>query len=121
MIKGDTVSEEQEMSMNEILSSIRQILSDDVPSDAESLDDSMEDIFVLTPAMRYKEGTQTSIQEKMKMVLNKLAEQKAVMPAVEYHQLVINEVRPILTDWMNQHLPTLIENAVNQEIKKLLD
>ena len=115
------MSEEQEMSMNEILSSIRQILSDDTKTESEPLDESMEDIFVLTPAMKYQDKTQVNIQEKLKLVLNKLAEQKDAMNPDEYQNLVINEVRPVLMDWMNQHIPTLVEQAVNQEIKKLLD
>lgn len=115
------MSEDQEMSMNEILSSIRQILSDDTPTDAEPLDDTMEDIFVLTPAMKYHEEDQVNIQEKMKRVLNKLAEQKSSLSETEYKKLVTDEVRPILTDWMNQHVPSLVEKAIDREIKKLLN
>ena len=114
------MSEEQEMSMNEILSSIRQILSDETGTDHETLDDSIEDIFVLTPAMRYHGENPGNIQEKLKLVLNKLAEQKANLSEAEYQKLLTQEVRPILKDWMNQHIPTLIEQAVDQEIKKLL-
>ena len=115
------MSEDQEMSMNEILSSIRQILSDETGTDRETLDDAMEDIFVLTPAMRCHDENQVNIQEKLKLVLNKLAEQKANLPEEEYQKLLTQEVRPVLKDWMNQRIPTLIEQAVDQEIKKLLN
>lgn len=112
--------EEQEMSMNEILSSIRQILSDETQPDNEKLDEEMEDIFVLTPAMRCPDVSQKDLQQKMKLVLNKLAEQKAVLSPQEYQTFVNTEIRPVLTEWMNRMVPTLVQNAVDAEIKKLL-
>jgi len=113
------VAEDQEMSMNEILSSIRQILSDDIQS-TEPLDDTMEDVFVLTSAMKYQENNKPSIQEKLKLVLNKLAEHKANMPASEYQYFIDTEVRPVLKEWLNECVPSLIEKIIDQEIKKLL-
>lgn len=113
--------EEQEMSMNEILSSIRQILSDETTkTESEPLDDELEDVFVLTPSMRYNEPSNQDIQTKMKLVLNKLADQKATMSKSEYQELVVNEVRPILTEWMTEMMPSLVKQAVDQEIKKLI-
>lgn len=115
------MAEDQEMSMNEILASIRQVLSDEIPADTDKLDEEMEDIFVLTPAMRCPDTTAQNIQQKMKLVLNKLAEQKQTLSADEYKNLVNSEIRPLLIDWMNQHMPDLIEQTVDAEIKKLLN
>ena len=114
------MAEEQEMSMNEILSSIRQILSDETQPDNEKLDEEMEDVFVLTPAMRCPDVSTQDIQQKMKLVLNKLAEQKAILSPQEYQTFVNTEIRPVLTEWMNNMVPTLVQNAVDAEIKKLL-
>ena len=114
------MTEDQEMSMNEILASIRQVLSDDTATDTDKLDEEMEDVFVLTPAMRCAEPSPKTIQQKMKLVLNKLAEQKQTLSNDEYHTLVNTEVRPLLIEWMNQRMPTLVEQAVDAEIKKLL-
>ncbi|MBP5344422.1 MAG: DUF2497 domain-containing protein [Alphaproteobacteria bacterium] len=114
------MAEDQEISMNEILSSIRQILSDDTQKNTEPLDDAIEDVFVLTPAMKYQPTNKTNIQDKLKLVLNKLAEHKADMNDSEYRDFVNQEVRPILTTWMSERIPDLLKDAVDQEIKKLL-
>jgi len=108
--------EPQEMSMNEVLSSIRQMLSDG--DTTEPLDDDLEDIFVLTPSMRVSEQAATNIQERMKAVLNKLAEQKGTA-ATDYKEMVRSELKPIVREWLKEQMPTLIEQTVESEIRKL--
>lgn len=115
------VDEPEEMSMNEVLSSIRQMLSGDENSEPEKLDEELEDIFVLTPAMRVSEESATNIQEKMRLALTKLAEQKASKTPEDYQKLVKEELKPILKDWLKEELPALIEQALNNEINKLFD
>ena len=112
-------AEPEEMSMNEVLSSIRQMLSDDNAAEPEKLDEELDDIFVLTPAMRVSEESATNIQEKMRLALTKLAEQKAKKSAEDYQKLVKAELQPILKDWLKEELPSLIEQALNNEINKL--
>ena len=111
-------NEPEEMSMNEVLSSIRQMLSDGGEAETAALD-AEEDVFVLTPAMRVSEESATNIQEKMKAALTKLAEQKGKKSAEDYHALVKAELQPILKDWLKEQMPTLIEQALNNEINKL--
>ena len=110
--------EPEEMSMNEVLSSIRQMLSDGDAAETEPLD-TEEDVFVLTPAMRVSEESAVNIQEKMKLALTKLAEQKGKKSPDEYQALVRAELQPILKDWLKEQMPTLIEQALNNEISKL--
>ena len=109
----------EEMSMNEVLSSIRQILSDGKEEETEPLDNELEDVFVLTPAMRIPEENATDIQEKMKLALTNLAEQKATKSTTEYQALVKEELQPILKEWLQEQLPHLIEQALDEEINKL--
>ena len=66
------VGEPEEMSMNEVLSSIRQMLSDGDETSKEPLDSELEDIFVLTPEMRVDE-VKISLEEKMQRVLQKIS------------------------------------------------
>lgn len=110
--------EREEMSMNEVLSSIRQMLSDGKMEETETLD-AEEDVFVLTPAMRVPEESASNIQEKMRAALTKLAEQKSKKSAEDYQALVKAELQPILKDWLKEQMPALIEQALNDEINKL--
>ena len=110
--------EPESMSMNEVLSSIRHMLSDEPTNDKI---DTEEDVFVLTPAMRVPEEKVTDIQEKMKLALTKLAEQKAQKSAEDYKQLVKAELQPILKEWLKEQLPALIEQALNDELNKLFE
>ena len=112
-------TEPEEMSMNEVLSSIRQMLSDGNEGEAEKLDTEIEDVFVLTPAMRVSEESGKNIQEKMKAALLKLAEQKPKKSPEDYQSLVKAELQPILKDWLKEQMPTLIEQALENEINKL--
>jgi len=113
------MDEPEEMSMNEVLSSIRQMLSNGEQEENEPLDNELEDVFVLTPAMRVPEESAVDIQEKMKAALMKLAEQKNKKSPEEYKILVREELQPILKDWLKEQLPALIEQALNDELNKL--
>lgn len=113
-------AEPEEMSMNEVLSSIRQMLSDgeEMP-EAEKLDTEIEEVFVLTPAMRVSQTSALTIQEKMKMALNKLAEQRPTKTPEEYKNLMRAELQPILKEWLQEQLSALIEKALDEEVNKL--
>ena len=116
-------NEPEEMSMNEVLASIRQMLSDDTTDpveQSEQLDTELEDIFVLTPEMRVTGLTPVSIHEKMKLALNKLAEQKPTVSKEEYAQLVQEDFQPLLKEWMLEQVPDMVEHAVQNQINKLL-
>ena len=63
---------EQEMSMNEILASIRETLSEELEGEKEpdELDNDLDDVFILTPEMRCDE-IKISLEEKMHRVWKK--------------------------------------------------
>ena len=86
---------------------------------ADPLGRLLEDIFVLTPAMRVGKAEALTIQDKMKLALQKLAEQKQKKAPDDYQALVKAELQPILKDWLREQLPSLIEKALDEEMNKL--
>lgn len=110
--------EPEEIPMNEVLLSIRHMLADE-GEQKEPLDTDLEEIFVLTPAMRVSEKEALTIQDKMKLALRKLAEQKQKKTPEDYQKLVKAELQPILKDWLKEQLPALIEKALDEEMTKL--
>ncbi len=105
------------MSMDEVLSSIRQMLTNEVDTNhIETIDeeDSVEDIFILTPEMRCDDSS--DLKKRMQRVLNKMANQEIS----HKRQTLTNELRPLLKDWLIQMRPDLDNDQVQQEIHKIL-
>lgn len=109
---------ETEMSMDEVLSSIRQMLTDEVgkeqPMDSDSIDEDVEEVFILTPEMRC--DTPQDLKERMQRVLDKMAHQELA----NKKQTVVQELQPLLKNWIVQMRPDLDENQVQSEICKIL-
>ena len=107
---------ESEMSMDEVLSSIRQILTDEVGKNqlSDFVDDEVEDVFILTTEMRC--DTMDNLKERMQRVLDKMAHQEQV----NKKQKLTQEFQPLLKDWMVQMRPDLDEDQVQSEIDKIL-
>ena len=108
---------EEEMSMNEILASIRETLSeelDEKPAN-ETLDEELDDIFVLTPEMRCDE-VKVSLEEKMKRVLEKMSSE----PTDLKKKTLQEELQPLLKEWMERMRPDLSAEAVTKELNKIL-
>ena len=109
---------EQEMSMNEILASIRETLSEelaDPSTEEQKLDEELDDIFVLTPEMRVDE-VKLSLEEKMKRVLQKMTEQSPDLK----RKTLAEELHPLLKEWMQRMRPDLSEETIVQEVDKIL-
>ena len=108
---------EQEMSMNEILTSIRQTLSEELAekSSSEKLDEELDDIFILTPEMRCDE-VKISLEEKMHRVLQKITEQSVEMKK----KTIVEELQPLLKEWMERMRPDLSEKTISEELNKIL-
>ena len=108
---------ESEMSMDEILSSIRQMLSSEIDQDSlnqDKIDEKVEDIFILTPEMRC--DTADDLKERMQRVLNKMANKQQSLKS----PTVVQELQPLLKDWLLHMRPDLTQEQINQEIHKLL-
>ena len=108
---------EEEMSMNEILASIRQTLSEELeekPS-SERLDEELDDVFILTPEMRCDE-VKFSLEEKMKRVLEKISSE----PTEQKKKTVVEELQPLLKEWMQRMRPDLSDNDILKELQRIL-
>jgi hypothetical protein len=108
---------EPEMSMDEILSSIRSMLSDEVGQGVvvqDKIDEEVEEIFILTPQMRC--DTVDDLKERMQRVLNKMANQQQSGKA----KTMVQELQPLLKDWMIQMRPDLTNEQLEQELHKIL-
>ena len=108
---------EEEMSMNEILASIRETLSEELGEkpNSEKLDVELDDIFILTPEMRVDEA-KLSLEEKMKRVLQKMTSE----PIEEKKKTVSQELQPLLKEWMQRMRPDLPDESISQELNKIL-
>lgn len=105
------------MSMNEILASIRQTLSEELGEEPnnEKLDTELDDIFVLTPEMRVDE-VKISLEEKMRRVLEKMSSE-----SIEVKKKTLSEeLQPLLKEWMTRMRPDLSDDEVSKELSKIL-
>lgn len=109
---------ETEMSMDEVLSSIRQILTDEVGKNqtTEVVEEGVDEVFVLTSEMRCDTPTSQDLKDRMQRVLDKMAHQELG----NKKQTVIQELQPLLKDWMVQMRPDLDETHIQLEINKIL-
>ena len=108
---------EEEMSMNEILASIRKTLSEELgekPSN-EKLDTELDDVFILTPEMRVDE-VKLSLEEKMRRVLEKMSSE----PIEQKKKTVSEELQPLLKEWMERMRPDLSSEEILSELNKIL-
>ena len=105
------------MSMNEILASIRETLSEELgeKQSSEQLDEDLDDVFVLTPEMRVDE-VKTSLEEKMHRVLEKMSSE----PLEQKKMTISNELQPLLREWMRRMRPDLSDETVLEELHKIL-
>ena len=108
---------EEEMSMNEILASIRETLSEELGEkpNNDNLDAELDDIFVLTPEMRV-DDVKTSLEEKMRRVLEKMSSESIE----QKKKTVSEELQPLLKEWMQRMRPDLTDDAVAKELGKIL-
>ena len=108
---------EEEMSMNEILASIRETLSEELGEkpNNEKLDTELDDVFILTPEMRVDE-VKLSLEEKMRRVLEKMSSE----PVEQKKKTVSEELQPLLKEWMQRMRPDLSDGAVSAELNKIL-
>ena len=106
---------ESEMSMDEVLASIRQMLTDEVSKEQQLSDDTeTEEIFVLTPEMRC--DTAEDLKERMQRVLDKMAHQEQT----NKKQTMVQELQPLLKNWLIQMRPDLNPDQIQSEIGKIL-
>lgn len=123
--------QEEELSVSEILSSIRQVLS----KEAEALNNKVEKpikpslkeepivkeearILELTPTMRVQNESLLSVSttQKTQAALEKLNQLKSIHASLDLEK----EVQPLVIAWLDAHLPEIVEKIVSQEVKRII-
>ncbi len=131
--------QEQELSVNDILSSIKQILSskieDELTQKSKSeemprmLDDEQnisfaqqnapilpnveeDDVFVLTPAM------QVEIDPNMTGLISEKPSAKSPVFAAEQTQEIM---MPAVQKWIDENLPQMVERIVSEEVRRIFN
>lgn len=117
---------EEEQTIADILSSIRQVLSKeaatlngDSPIKSAPKNESVETVFELTPQMQLSTGLvtpQTAL--KTRDALDKLEAFKETPSQTEWAE---KELEPFLKDWLNQHLPEIVEKVVTREVRRIIN
>ena len=127
--------QEEELSVSEILSSIRQVLSKEaealnseivktktapVPMVKEKETPQIKEASVLelTPQMRVAQNSLLSAETALKTQasLEKLNQIKEANLQVN----VENALEPMLQDWLNKNLPDIVEQIVTREVRMLM-
>ncbi len=122
---------QDEQSVSEILSSIRQVLSkeaatlkNDIAVESQTAQapviEEPEVIFELTPQMQVSQGTliDTDTAVRTQAALDKLnivKEQSSINAQIE------TELRPMLREWLNANLPEIVERIVTQEVQRIIN
>lgn len=128
------MQEQQEPSVNDILSSIRQILSNKIEDDTagetivenETISEKMKqpvsemtqdfscmtDVFLLTPQMRVDGGKSA---ENISKPISQSVE-KSVMPQVSE-----TDIKPMVQEWLDKNLPSLVEKIVAEEVRRIFN
>ncbi len=121
---------QDEQSVSEILSSIRQVLSkeaailkNDIASEtSKTVSDKAEEevVFELTPQMQVAQGTliDSDTAVRTQAALDKL---NAVQPKEPMKAQVEAELRPMLREWLNANLPDIVERIVTQEVQRIIN
>ena len=123
--------QEEPQSVADILSSIRTVLS----REAETLKTDVsnvqkptiqpiqeEAIFELTPQMQVSKGTLITPQTVMKTQAS-LEKLNQIKPQANngLTNSVEEQLKPMLQDWLNTHLPDIVERIVTQEVKRIIN
>ncbi|OFW90281.1 MAG: hypothetical protein A2977_03915 [Alphaproteobacteria bacterium RIFCSPLOWO2_01_FULL_45_8] len=131
-MKSNLPSDHAEETMEEILASIRQIMdpaqNQNVPlqpsphrplPETEKREDN---VLVLTKKITTPQAEQkeTSSDKQRKEPLSPSSQKlEGKSPVLE--NLVASSLAPLLQDWLAKNLPNMVEKAVKEEFKKLLD
>lgn len=127
-------------SMEEILSSIRQAMSDQAPNSKETQEEppaAQEDVLELHKPVQWSDDASEEVapikapdsllsedaEERTRRVLHTLDEQiqrKQTHDIEQAYFALEKMLRPILTKWCDKHLPSIVTQSVQKEIKALV-
>jgi len=65
-------------------------------------------------------ATSDALKELMKNVPKTSVDSPSLRSGTTLENLVVEAIKPFLTEWLDKNLPTIVENIVQKEIKKLV-
>ncbi len=123
-------SESQDPSMEDILASIRRLLSEE-DRPATGTAEAVPDVVALTPGMLVREGRSVLVAPEaaaastgaVQALLRAIAAREPVGvhrggPTIE--EAVREELRPMVKAWLDANLPALVERLVRVEIERVV-
>ncbi len=131
--------EQKEPSMEEILSSIRRILSNEevdgnVSAQAPQVVELTEDMMIQNQntdsGLETEENNDALISEPTAKAtadslseLTKVIEQEKeqVQPETSLEAVVRSVLKPYLKEWLDMHLPEIVERVVQREVRRVID
>ena len=144
------MSENSEMSLDEVLSSIKKMVTDEEPPVLELTDMITEDGSIVNVKKDNADSKNSDMgsflkliqensekEEKNKPVSDREKKTSPASPrsvpekgatsgnSLKNKDIVLSElvkelITPLLRDWLNQNLPSIVSKAVEEEVKKLL-
>ncbi len=112
--------QEEEPTVSDILSSIRQVLSKEATrTDAEPQPFYGESVMELTPAMRCDGLVSETAASQTRQAMQKLSDVKTTGLTLSQDQ-VESELRPLLKDWLDAYLPRIVEDVVTREVRRVM-
>lgn len=113
---------QEEQTIADILTSIRQVLS----KEAESLNAQapvqkkiQEDVFELTPQMQLSQGELVTPQTAIKAQAS--LEKLDIYKDSSEKTIIEKELKPLLQAWLNEHLPSIVEDVVTREVRRIIN
>ncbi len=118
--KSDSFMPEEEPSVSDILSSIRQVLSkENNRTGSEPQPFYGDNVVELTPAMRCDGLVSETAAVQTRQALQKLADVKPMGLSLSSVQ-VETELRPLLKEWLDANLPAIVEDVVAREVRRVM-
>lgn len=115
--------QEEEQTIADILSSIRQVLS----KEAEALDREIpvqrkkqqDDVFELTEQMRLSQNGLVTPQTAIKTQAS--FDKLSAFKETNENTILLKELKPLLQAWLNEHLPDIVEDVVTREVRRIIN
>ena len=115
---------QEEQSVADILSSIRQVLSREAATlnsnPPKPVQQPREDVFELTPQMQLAPSHLVTPQTAMKTQAA-LEQLNTIKQTPSISQQVEADLKPFLQDWLNKHLPDIVERIVREEVQRIIN
>lgn len=140
------MQEEQEPSVTDILSSIRQILSDKLEGKEEDEGDLFEALAFEVPALsveddsvRVEESVSETTEEEVVFLTPQMqiaepaesvevsasvisaAQETPVIDVPMTPERVEENIQPLIQEWLDRHLPQMVERIVSEEVRRIFN